>query len=114
MKLRISAALACLVTLSGCAGIDAARQYNDVDPVSMTVHDHDWRIFDKPKESRMMVTPSIGRSFAAGLPGGDIPKPQYAAAAEAWLAKNHAGKTCTIVDGYVILQPQWEFTYKCA
>lgn len=114
MGLKIAAVLAALFALAGCAGLNAAMQYDDVKPVKVTVRSHDWRIFDKPKENRLMITPSIGRSFAAGLPGGEIPKPEYAAAVEVWLKNRHAGKACSVIDAYVLANPQWEFKYQCA
>jgi hypothetical protein len=70
------------LALAGCAGIDAALQYNDVDVHAIEVGGSTWRIFDKPAEGRMMITPTFGRSAANGLLSGltlgaadtDIPK----------------------------------------
>jgi hypothetical protein len=105
--------------LSGCAGMDAAMQYDDVDPVHFQAGDATWRIFDKPTEHRLMITPTIGESMTEGLWSGltfgaadtEIPKPTYQHAVEAWLA--HTGRNCAVTDGYKLIKPQWEFTYRC-
>jgi hypothetical protein len=79
----------------------------------------DWRIFDKPKEGRLMITPSIGRSAGMGALSGltfgaadtDIPKAEYQAAVEAWLVES--GRKCAVTDGYKLIRPQREFRYRC-
>jgi hypothetical protein len=78
-----------------------------------------WRIFDKPTEGRLMITPSLGRSAAGGALRGltlgaadtDIPKPEYQQAVEGWLVSE--GRVCKVSDGYKITRPQWEFKYSC-
>lgn len=121
MKFRAVMAIAVLaVALSGCAGMDAAMQYNDVQIQEFHANGHPWRIFDKPAEGRLMITPSIGRAvgegFLSGLTFGaadtEIPKPEYQAAVAAWLRQKHPG-SCIITDGYKLIKPQWEFKYRC-
>ena len=95
-------------------------QYDDVDPVHFEANDATWRIFDKPAEGRLMITPTIGESMTEGMLSGltfgaadtDIPKPQYQSAVEQWLARS--GRHCTVIDGYKLIKPQWEFKYRCA
>jgi hypothetical protein len=99
--------------VAGCAGVDAAMQYRETTMVEFPVAGHDWRIFDKATENRLMITPSLGRSMTTGLPGGDIPKPEYESAVEAWLLDRHQPMKCVVKDGYPILPPQWEFKYHC-
>lgn len=114
-------ALSASLMLAGCAGMDAAMQYDGVNPVHFqSPPDGDtWRIFDKPNEGRLMVTPTLGEAMGEGFLSGltlgaadtDIPKPEYQAAVAAWLA--HTGRHCTILDGYKLIRPQWEFKYRC-
>lgn len=112
---RLAAALLALA-LAGCAGLSEILQYKDVSPVRMTDAGHVWRIFDKPLEHRLMITPTIGRAAGLGLGRGltgvdAIPKPEFESAATAWLAST--GRNCTLIDGYVLAEPQWEFKYRC-
>lgn len=118
MKFRtISAGLA--IFLSGCAGLDAALQYKGTAVVRFMDDRDDWRIFDKPKEGRLMITPSIGRAAGQGFGRGitlgavdtDIPKPEYQRAVEGWLMAQK--RQCSVTDGYKLIRPQWEFKYSC-
>jgi hypothetical protein len=120
MKLRAMVIVATMgLVLSGCAGLDAAEEYSDVDHVSYAVDGSTWWIWDKPRESRVMVSPNPGRSMGQGFWSGltlgaadtEIPKPQYQRVVEAWLART--GRRCAILDGYKLIKPQWEFKYRC-
>jgi hypothetical protein len=101
--------------------MDSAMQYNGTPLQEIQFDGHPWRIFDKPAEGRLMITPSIGRSVGEGVLSGltlgaadtEIPKPDYQAAVAAWLRTRHGG-ICTITDGYKLIKPQWEFKYHCA
>jgi hypothetical protein len=111
--------LALALGLSGCAGLNYAMEnYKGVEVMPVEYQGHEWRVFDKPAENRLMITPSIGRSMGLGAAtgltfgaAGGIPKPELQGAAEAWLVKT--GRTCSITDGYVVASPQWEFRYAC-
>lgn len=111
---------ALLLPLAGCAGVSHAMQYAGTTIVRVETDDDVYRIYDKPDEGRLMITPSIGRAAADGfVRGGTIgivdsssPKPFFRNAVEKHFART--GRTqCKITDGYVILHPQWEFTYTC-
>jgi hypothetical protein len=111
--------LIALFTLGGCAGMDAALKYTDTKVQTFPNGGDSWRIFDKPAEGRLMITPSIGESMKAGLISGatfgaadtDIPKPVYQRVVEAWFV--HTRRRCTMTDGYKLIRPQWEFKYSC-
>ena len=83
-----------LLLVAGCAGLDHAMEYSGVEVVMVTTQRADFRVFDKPEESRMMVTPTIGaaagQGFLSGLTFGaadtDYPKPWFQEAAEAHLS----------------------------
>lgn len=109
-----------LLMVAGCAGFDHAMEYSGVEIVMVTTQRADFRVFDKPEESRMMVTPTIGaaagQGFLSGLTFGaadtGYPKPWFQEAAEAHLS-NTGRAACKIFDGYEIINPQWEFLYRC-
>ena len=111
-------ALAVLL-LAGCAGLDAAMEYDDTEAIHFDFAAATWRIFDKPAEGRLMITPDMGEALAEGLlsgltfgaADGAIPKSKYRDAVVAWLA--HTKRSCTVTDGYLLVKPQWEFTYRC-
>lgn len=106
--------------LTGCAGLSAALDYDDVTVHAIEVRGSTWRIFDKPAEGRMMITPTYGRSAANGFLSGltlgaadtDIPKSEYQVGVEAWLGAT-GRRSCTVIDGYKLIRPQWEFKYDC-
>jgi hypothetical protein len=121
MKLQSLLAIIALgMSLSSCAGMDAAMQYSDVHVQDLQANGHPWRIFDKPTEGRLMITRSLGRAmgggFLAGLSFGaadtEIPKPEYQSAVQVWLDTKHS-TACVVTDGYKLIKPQWEFKYRC-
>ncbi len=117
--LRALSILVATVALAGCAGMDAANEYSGISPVEFSWDGNDWRIFDKPDEGRLMITPSVGNALGTGLIEGltfgaadrDIPKPRYQKVIMAWWVQNN--RTCKITDGYKLISVQWEFTYTC-
>lgn len=76
-----------------------------------------YRIFDKPEQSRLMITASIGDAaqigFAQGLTkiSADHPILVYKDAAAAYLRSK--GRECEVIDIGMIIQPQYEARYKC-
>jgi hypothetical protein len=111
----------CAIAAGGCAGLNHAMEYSDVDVVAFESDGETWRIFDKPNENRLMLTPSIGRALREGVAEGatfgladpGAPKRQLQGVVESWLAAKHTGK-CEVVDGAMIIDPQWEFKYRCS
>jgi hypothetical protein len=109
--------------VGGCAGMSyAVSEYQGISPVPFDVAGDDtYRVFDKPASNKLMITPSIGRAMAMGAGRGitlmaadtSVPKPLYERAALGYLAST--GRTnCRIVDGYLVIDPQWEFKYDCS
>ncbi len=106
---------------SGCAGqsylLDNYSATAMPDTVSTSADN--WWIFDKPAEGKMLVQRNPGSAAAQGFFGGLMlnptvtaaPKPLYEQAAQAFIAKT--GRSCTIKDGYLIIEPSWEFKYEC-
>ena len=111
--------LALCVSLSGCAGFDEAVEISD-QYAGTPVMRYDnaggsWRISDKPNEGRLKIGPSLAGSFSAAF-GRMVtftapPRDEYQGAVEGWL--NSTGRSCTVTDGYLLVDPQWEFKYSC-
>jgi hypothetical protein len=100
--------------LAGCSGMNYAMEhYNEVDPQPITYKDQSFRIFDKPTEGRLMITPTVGNSALQGLTFGGAATAQntYKQAAAAYLGAT--GRTCEVTEMMLVVQPQWETFYKC-
>ena len=111
--------IAACVVLSGCAGFDEAVEVSDQYAGTPVVRYDDaggsWRISDKPNEGRLKIGPSLAGSFSAAF--GRVvtftapPKDEYQDTVEGWLTST--GRSCTVTDGYLLVDPQWEFKYSC-
>lgn len=94
-------------------------QYSDVTMVQQQMPDDTYRIYDKPGENRLMITPSIGKSMAGGAKAGitlgayQQPSPLQQMEAAALTFLQGTGRTCAIQTREEIFPPQWEFTYRC-
>jgi hypothetical protein len=124
--LRRAIVIACALTVGGCgAGVQyAMNEYSGVGVKSFDVEGEDtYRVFDKPAANRLMITPSLGKAMGAGFAQGATfggidamdtigPKPTFEKAALGYLAST--GRSCRIIDGYIVVKPQWEFKYDCA
>lgn len=135
MRRRLS--LIALLCLTGCGGgISYAMQnYGGITPVrfeygeearattggsaGITTGAPHFRIFDKPGENRLMITPSLGaaagQGFVTGLTFG-IARPRTAEVifrdvAVAYLAST--GRHCEALSTDLIIEPQYEVKYRC-
>lgn len=114
-------ALIATATLTACAGVGTVMErYGSVKAVAFQHGGSTWRVYDKPEEGRLMLTPSIGDSAAAGAIQGATfgmadnplgPNKRYSDAATAWIAQH--GESCRLTAGRVLLHPQFEFDYSC-
>jgi hypothetical protein len=97
----------------------AMENYTDVPITQFKYRDDTYRVFDKPHENRLMITPSIGAAAGAGavkgltlgLSGPMTVESEFREVAQAYL--DHNGRHCLISKGSLVVQPQWEFRYKC-
>lgn len=116
------AGLSACAALSSCntTGVSHAMEYKGSKTIRYTGPDKQlYRIFDKPDENRLMITPSLAASFGGGVVyGGTLGTVNplgagdpYRAAALAWLAST--GRTCSATETSLILNPQWEVKYAC-
>jgi len=110
-----------LLLWTGCSGFDYAMEtYGDTPPVAFTSQGKAWRIFDKPGDRIMMITPSLGDVAGAGMAEGltlgtigdqTAPVTHFRQAASDYLAST--GRRCSITSTREVVDPQWEFTYEC-
>lgn len=119
MRIRLITLLPMLMLLSGCSGLGYVMEnYEDVPLEKFRYRGHTYRIFDNEMQSKLMITPSLSASLGQGAIQGltlnsinaSPPKPVYQAVAEAYLRKRYGN--FQILDGYEVLDPQWEFLYR--
>lgn len=111
------------IMLGGCAGISyVVENYAGIEKHEVIVPgDDEYRVFDKPQQGKMMVTSSLGsaagqgavKGLTLGAMDGAPPKPRFQKAAETYLASTGRA-SCRVTDGYLLVQPQWEFVYDCS
>lgn len=114
--------LVAVIALTGCAGLEyATENYTGVAIQQHAYDDDTWRIFDKPNEERLMITPSIGAAMGAGMIqgltyglSGNMSGPQGAFRMAAASYLNSTGRDCQILDGSLIVDTQYEFFYDCS
>src|ERR1051326_3367259 len=87
--------MACVfAACAGCAGIGAALDYTGTPVMNYTDARDTWRIFDKPMEGKLMITPSLEKSgyqgavtgATLGLVNGFLPRMVFEETAEQYLA----------------------------
>lgn len=119
------AASAVALTLGGCASGEALqyvmREYQGVTVQTHVTPEDQYRIFDKPEQSRLMITPSLGKAAAGGLVAGStlglvdanasLTKPMTIAA-ESYLAST--GRQCRVIATELLVKPQYEVKYDCS
>lgn len=105
--------------LGGCASFSYfSDNYAAMEAQTIVTKGEAWRVSDKAAEGKIFVQRNVGNMPPQGLAGaGNLtaaaasPKPDYQAAAEAFLAQS--GRSCRIKDGTPVIPPSWEFTYEC-
>ena len=114
-------ALSAFLCLSGCAdpafdeAIAISDEYAAVPMVSYSDSSGLWRIFDMPEENRMKIGPSLARSLGGAFgPEVTFVPPtmgETQRTAQNWLASR--GRGCSVVQGRLLVSPQYEFMYSC-
>jgi hypothetical protein len=120
--MRGKALLVVVLFASGCSGMSyALDNYSGVTPTRFNDGREDWRVFDKPHENRLMITPTLGDSAAGGAAlgltfgaSGPVggPEGNFQRGAQAWL--DASGRKCRITNGALVVAPQYEFFYTCS
>jgi len=114
-------ALGFALTCGGCASVSyITQEYSGIEVQTVQMPDDNYRVFDKPTASKMMVTSSLSSAMAQGFGQGLLlnaidntpPKPLFEQAAVAYLAQS-GRPSCRIVDAYLLAKPQYEVKYDC-
>jgi hypothetical protein len=109
-----------LFLLTSCAGMKHAMEYRDIKVQKFEVEGYTSRVFDKPEEHRMMLTPTLGKSAGYGalkgvtFGGTDVTPEEkwWLSVGQRWL--EHTGRSdCAVTEAYEIIEPQWEVLYEC-
>ena len=117
---RLIAAIALIGALAGCAGVDyVLDNYSGIKPINYqsAALGKGFRIFDKPAENKLMITPTIGQALgegmAKGLVGSGVGAPEivFENGALEWLAST--GRSCVATRTYLLIETQWEVLYNC-
>lgn len=109
--------------LAGCgAGVNyILDEYRGTEMKSFEMPGEDtYRIFDKPHQNKLMITPSLGSAAGTGFTRGltlgavdpEAPKPVYERAALGYLEST--GRRCRALETYLLVKPQWEVKYDCS
>ncbi len=107
-------------TGAGCATVQyISRNYADVPVATVETPYDNFRVYDRPGDGRMMITSSFGSAIGQGVVAGltynsaigATPKYVFQEGVEKYLAGT--GRRCSVTDGYLLAQPQWEFRYTC-
>jgi hypothetical protein len=105
--------------LGGCASFSYfSDNYAAMEAQTIVTKGEAWRVSDRGTERKLLVQRNVGNTPPQGLAGaGNLTaaasgRPDYQAAAEAFLAQS--GRTCTIKDGAAVIPPSWEFIYECS
>lgn len=108
--------------LSGCTGAKYAMDnYNDTPakPYQHRVSGTWYRIHDKPRENRLMITASLGgaagqgmvKGLTLGIVGNETPGVVYRDVSLEYLAVS--GRSCDTKEVTLIIEPQYEVRYEC-
>ena len=121
LNIRTGIAIASTIAITGCSGINyAVENYSGVDVERFEANGQTWRIFDKPAEGRLMITPTLGKAAAVGAAqgatfglsrGGASPVQNFEAAANLFIKSRDA--SCQVTSGSLVINPQYEFFYSC-
>jgi len=103
--------------LGGCSSFSyLGENYGAMQAQIVATKADSWRVFDRAAENKILVQRNPGVAAGQGAVGSlglnaAMPQPDYREAAEAFLAQS--GRSCRIMDGYLVVAPSWEFTYVC-
>ena len=119
MRALFPAIVGACLSVGDCTGLDEAvdvsGQYSSTPVVRYDNEGGSWRISDKPNEGRLKIGPSLagwfGAAFGRVVTFTPLPKDEYQETVEGWLSST--GRRCTVTDGYLLIDPQWEFKYAC-
>ena len=95
-----------------------AENYGTMQPTIVETASDSYRVYDKPKHGKILVQRNPAGAVAQSFVGGLLLNPTIAAApnllstgGQQYLRQT--GRTCQIRDGYLVVEPSWEFAYDC-
>ncbi|MBT5913480.1 MAG: hypothetical protein HOH59_11795 [Rhodospirillaceae bacterium] len=108
--------------LIGCSGLSyVIDNYSGIQPEKFSYAGEDWRIFHKPNEKRLMITPSMGTAMAGGFKQGATlflagrqsdPENRFRTASMIYV-QTKVSESCEITTGKLLIDPQYEYYYEC-
>lgn len=111
------------ILMTGCGNLGYVIKTYDQTCIrsDFEFEDRTYRMFDRKDLHKVMITPSIGTAMAHGAATGatfggvniDEHNPVYEKATKEYLKKEFPGEQCEVFNGRMVLDPQWEFEYKC-
>ena len=111
-----------LLMLAGCSGMSyAIKHYTSVKPERFEYAGENWRVFHKPLENRLMITPSYKSAMSGGFKTGltlglagkqSDPENRFRTAAMMFV-KSKVSDSCVITEGRLVVDPQYEYNYSC-
>lgn len=120
-SLRKISIVASLFAVSACSGAGyAIEHYAGVDVKRIQANGEGSRIYDKPTEGRLMITPTIGRAASVGAvqgatlgtsDGNADTMSEFESAADAYVKSRDPN--CAVTRGALVINPQYEFFYEC-
>lgn len=120
----LSLSIVTALIMTGCGMGYMVSTYGAFSDAKWSDIDYDgetYRIFDRKDLSKVMVTASLGSAALNGAARGatfggvniDDDQPRYTKATLAYLAKDRSSQSCKVLDGKLLVTPQWEFVYLC-
>jgi hypothetical protein len=119
MKVTLLLISTLVLFASGCASYNYVNQTYSDTPVDRYIHrNKQFRIYHKPEENKLMITPTFSSAIGQGIIEGitlnsadmSTSKAVFQPAVEAYLKSKY--EEVEILDGYKVLEEQWEFIYR--
>lgn len=109
--MKLLTAMTLTIALGACAGAGTAiSRYGSVQPMAFAHDGATYRVYDKPSEGRMMITPSLADSRDWNKRSSMFgPELEFADAAQAFVQ----GRGCHVTNAQELIEPQFEVTYSC-
>ena len=121
--MQVSVIVVTVLMITGCGNFGyIIKTYDSTASRSeFDYQDETYRIFDRKDLCKVMVTPSLGAAALHGAAKGatfggvniDNDQTLYQSVATAYLAKDRTTQACKILEGKLLISPQWEFIYLC-
>jgi hypothetical protein len=96
--------------------------YAVVPPYRLVAGEETYRIYDRPDLQRLVISPDLEAAAMAhvvdhlpfnlaNFSGSRSPGSAYFYPLQQYFVRT--GRRCELINGYVLMTPQWEFAYQC-